>query len=171
MKKAIRVFISIIVLLLGVVGADCLYGLTIGGNYGWIALLICLGVGLILTTMATFFIFNKDERNQAKVRDCFAIILIGFMFVCVFMYSPLNKLTGSTDYTEKQVQVVKLEGLRTVFPVVDPEWEVTVEEQNGESYVVYDYSPFINYDEGDAVSIKEFNGGFGMKYSTINYAD
>lgn len=168
MKKSIKILISVIMLLFGIVGADCLYGLTIGGYFNWIAAIICLVVGLVLTTISVVLIFDKSELGQTKANEVFIIIMLVFMIACLFLYNPLNKISGTTDYVESQAEVVEIWGRgKGNIPIVEPEYDVTVVDENGNQLEVGDYNPNIEYDFGDTITLREYTGGFGMNYYKI----
>lgn len=168
MKKSIKILICVIMIIFGVIGADCLYGLTIGGYFGWIAAVICLAVGLILAAISVIIIFDKAELGESKTTEAFIIIMIVFMIACLFTYNPLNKISGTNDYVESQVEVVEIWGRgKGSIPFVESEYDVTVIDENGNQFVVGDYNISIDYEEGDTITLREFTGGFGIKYHQI----
>ncbi len=170
MKKSIRILISVIILLLGFIAADCTYGFAFGGEFNWIAGIITFVFGIVLTTLSVILIFDKNERKEIKAKDTFAIIIIAFMIFCIFGYKPLNRISGTNDYTEQKVKVTELYGAgKGDWLFLDPQFYVTVKDKKGNEFVVGDYNIVIDYEEGDTITLREYTGGFDLKYYSIVY--
>lgn len=168
MKKSIKVLISIIILLLGFIIADCVFGFVFGGPFNLKAGIITFLFGVFFTFISILIIYDKNERKQAKTKKTFCIIIIIFMLFCLFGYKPLNHISGTDEYIEKTVEVVNIYGRgKGDFAFLEPEFDVTVKDKNGKEFVVGDYNVIINYSEGDIIILKEFTGGFGLKYYYI----
>lgn len=168
MKKPIRILISVIILLFGYIIADCVYGFTFGGEISWKTGLIVFIFGIIFTSISIIIIFNKKERKTGKSKDTFVIILLVFTVICLFGYKPLNRISGNNEYIEYPVEVVDLCGAGKNFPFLDPQYYVTVKDENGKVFEVGDYDILCEYDEGDTVLLREYKGGFNLKYYSIS---
>lgn len=168
MTKSIKILISIIILLFGFIIADCTYGFIFGGPFNLKAGIITFLFGVFFTFISILIIFDKNERKQTKAKKTFCIIIIIFMLFCLFGYKPLNHISGTDEYTEKQVEVLNIYGRgKGDFAFLEPEFEVTVKDKYGNEFIVGDYNVIINYSEGDVIFIREFTGGFGLKYYHI----
>lgn len=166
MSKPIRIFIAILVLLFGCIGADCLFGFAIGGNLNIISTSIFLAFALVLGVIAMAIIFGTEMPENTI--EIFAVIVIAFMMLCIMAYMPMNRLSGNGEYVEKQVEVVEVYTRgrgRILF--LDPDSNVTVKEKNGETYEIGDYTPTVDYDIGDDIIIREYKGGFDLNYYDI----
>lgn len=167
MKSSVKIILSVLILLFGTVFADCLYGFLFGGEFGLYAFLVVLFVGALLSLASVMMIFSKEERQMKKARTIFAIMLLCFVIVCLYGYRPLNYISGSDDYTEQSVTVVDQYVYGRNFHFIQPQSVVTVEDEDGNVFDIDDYAILADYGEGEKVFVREYTGGFNLKYYVI----
>lgn len=164
MKKSIKILISVIILIFGIIACDCTYGLIFGGEYGLLAYIISALFGLILSAFSVLIIFGKKNIKTRTAIDAFISIILIFFILCMLVYKPLNEISGTNEYVEKQVEIVEMYGGGRHLDFIEPTFYVTVKDKNGKEFVIEEYNSMIDYDEGDTVIIKEYVGGFELKY-------
>lgn len=167
MKKSTKILISVIILIFGIIACDCTYGLIFGGEYRLLACIISAVFGLILSAFSVLIIFGKKNIKTRTAIDAFISIILVFFILCMLVYKPLNKISGTNEYVEKQVEIVEVYGGGRRFLFIEPAFFVTVKDKTGREFVIEEYSPIIDYDDGDTVIIKEYVGGFELKYYEI----
>ncbi|MGN1328463.1 MAG: hypothetical protein ACI4V4_02060 [Eubacterium sp.] len=159
MKNSLKIPLSIITYLLSIVLFDCFYGFVISGYAGWLQLLLSVICGTVISFILAIFIFKRKNIKTEKFRIFLIVAMILFVSLARIIYNPLNKI-ASNDYISYETKIVRMQALYATF-FFDPDFAIYVENQNGEEIEIDINSPIITYDEGDVITIKEIQGGFG----------
>lgn len=167
MNKSIKIVVLGIISIFAFLFSDCFYGFVFGGNFSWITAVISFVSGTWVATIYVLLLFHKDKRKCKKAKETFIVVVLIFMVVCLYGYKPLNRILGSNNYTETQAEVVYIDAQRRSFLFIEPESIVTLSDSQGNDFVVEDYDIIFYYDEGDTVLLREYTGGFKLKYYDI----
>lgn len=160
-SKELKIFLSVISSLLLSVGFDCLFGFTAGGEAGvlYVALLILFSFSCAALAV---FIVNGRDYFKGSYRAALVWTAIGICAFTYFLYSPLNSLSKSQEYTQYSAEVVWISQYKGFLSE-----DITLRDGRGNEFSTQTLEAQISiydddFQEGSEVVVREYEGGFGF---------
>lgn len=129
------------------------YGFIIGGYVGWLFYVLFTIINLPLL----LFVVGKDFLKEKLIASVVIAIIISF--VCGLCYIWENNVFDNQVNNTYESYVMDLQEGRTLFL----DRGCYFNNPNGEE-CFYNYYFDDNYNDGDKIEVKEYNGIFGMKH-------
>ena len=156
-KLLIKLTAVILVGLLLVIGALCLIGFLIGGRLTWLHFALFAACSLLYGAAAGYVLLGDEKEKRTT-----AIVVAFLLFFGLFWsgYGCLNTLSRSNDFLEYQstVTYIDLPARQLLFETV---YFTDSEGQEAHKTVLQALNTENYYDDGVAITVKEYQGGFG----------
>jgi hypothetical protein len=167
-NKILKASLLITVYLFLIIGFDCLYGFLIGGYATWLHLLLSAICAIAFSFLLTALILSFKQIKTEKFVILFIVFSLIFVSFSKLMYNPLNDISAGDDYVEYESEILEIGTLSTSF-FFEADFKLELKDKNNKTIQINIYSPIITYSEGDIVTIREKQGGFGYPiYEIVN---
>lgn len=156
----------ILVGLLFVIGVDCLIGITLGGAIRPLYIVLFFAASVAAGVVGGLVLFGKEGQKTRTAAFVIAVIIILLMYGC---YGALNSISKGSDYVTYQTEVTATEHYRyTIFDTV------MFTDSRGNTARVKKFDAVaaddFKYEEGKAIRVTEWKGGFGYPVYEIEPA-